>query len=71
MGSGFTKVTSEYVDGDLVFKAQDGTTLLTLTGDGEALVGGVDLLAIPTSDPGDSSTIWNDSGTLKVAGAGG
>lgn len=68
MASGHAKVTSEFVDGDLV---SDGTVLLTLTGDGEAFVGTVDLLAIPTVDPADSATIWNDSGVLKVAGAGG
>ena len=26
--------------------------------------------AIPTTDPGDSVTIWNDTGVLKVAGVG-
>ena len=26
------------------------------------------IAAIPTTDPGDSVTIWNDGGVLKVAG---
>lgn len=33
-------------------------------------VAGVDLASIPTSDPEDGVTIWNDGGVLKVASSG-
>lgn len=33
-------------------------------------VAGVDLSAIPTADPEDGATIWNDAGVLKVASSG-
>ncbi|SCW80602.1 hypothetical protein SAMN02927924_03031 [Sphingobium faniae] len=34
-------------------------------------IGGISLAAIPTTDPQDGVTIWNDAGVLKVASAGG
>lgn len=70
MGAGYANVTSEFVDGDLVFRTAGGVTLLTLTGDGKVMVGTLDLLSIPTTDPGDEETIWLDEGVLKIAGAG-
>lgn len=70
MGAGNANIRSEFVDGDLVFKAVDGTTLLTLTAAGAVMVGTLDLLSIPTADQEDSSSIWLDSGVLKVSTAG-
>lgn len=57
-----------------VYRPQGGNELVVADGgkitvqDGGALVvKGVDLGALPTTDPGDSVTIWADNGVLKVA----
>lgn len=64
--------------GPKVYKKAGGDELVVASGGkvtvesgGQILVGATDvaalLTAIPTSDPGDGVTLWNDAGVLKVA----
>lgn len=75
-----TNVSSKWVDGNLVFYDKSGNEIVTYDGTNRALTvhasaeftaAGIAFHDIPTTDPGDSATIWSDSGVLKVAGAGG
>ncbi|TXL75625.1 hypothetical protein FHP25_13300 [Vineibacter terrae] len=52
-------------DGDEVVVADGGK--ITVEAGGSLIVGGADLGALPTSDPGDGVTLWNDAGVLKIA----
>lgn len=53
--------------GDELVVAEGGRITVESGGD----IGGISLAAIPTTDPQDGVTIWNDAGVLKVASAGG
>lgn len=60
--------------GDGALVVPTGTKIIVESG-GELEINGTDfaaiLVAIPTTDQGDSETIWSDSGVLKVSGSGG
>jgi len=61
-------------DGDIIFKSDDGsggvTAYLTLDGsDAATVISTVKIMMpnLPTSDPGVTGQLWNDSGTLKIS----
>lgn len=54
--------------GDEMVVAAGGA--ITVEEGGSLTVKGLDLGALPTSDPEDGSTIWIDNGVLKVASGG-
>lgn len=51
--------------------AHSGPIIIQQTGSGDILIqiggGNLMLQGIPTSDPGVSGALWNDSGTLKIS----
>lgn len=58
-------------ENNIILEFDGDSREVTIPAGSNLVVAGIDFGNIPTTDPEDSVTVWNDGGVLKVAGAGG